>query len=531
MTEEREHHLVLADQLIQQGDPRGELAILHDRIMQGDTALLPQACAIIEANLGEWLGFDAKVHRVELDSFDGDLRIVLSDASTVTMRWGFIDRYQVRDLDQLAQLWDRPAVRLTGFGAHGLSAGELRSFLEARDTSRIAEIQLAGATLNQADIEGICVLPKLRSFSADHCTGLDDDGLRFIAGRGLERLRLVGGTATPSVLERMPLDRLELLTMRDLRPAFDSETLFRLREAGRLRSLALGPLEPVPAGDLTWLGELQMLEHIDLRAVGGLGLPFLRTLAGMPALTRVYVGASQGSLLASVDSHSNIKIGRRQYSDELLESLCNLPFVRGIDLSPQPQLSDRDLRCLSLLPDLRSLSITDCRQLEGGFLVPLDHLRHLVLDHCTRIEDTALSALAAAPIQHLSLFGCNAVKGRFLGSLAHLRSLDLGRIELDDEAFELLLSQKGLRELDLSETTLSNARLRALVDAMPKLKRLSLRQSRGITSSGFLSLLDLGELSRVEVAGTRFRHPERFEMVAAFSARHEPLPPPKDLFD
>jgi hypothetical protein len=193
-----------------------------------------------------------------------------------------------------------------------------------------------------------------------------------------------------------------------------------------------------------------------------------------------------------------------------------------------PQLRDADLACLAQLPDLRALAIVDCPNVEGSFLKRLDRLRYLRLDHSGSITDRSLPL---SSIEHLSLFGCTGVNGAFLDGLPLLKSLDLGRVELDDDAFALLLRQRDLRSLDLSETTLSNARLRSIVDAMPKLRRLSLRLSRGITSSGFLPLLELEHLKRIEVTGTTFRHADRFEGVAAFPPRHELMLVPPDLFD
>ena len=192
MTEEREHHLVLADQLIQQGDPRGELAVIQDRIFEAHRTkdqptlerLLPQARAIIEADLSKWVGFDVEVETVRVD-LDGSLNIGLRGGQLLTMRWGVIDswyHFDHSDLARLEQLCDRPAVRLRGFGLAGLHPGNLTQILEARAFEAIVDVHVSGSAINSDDVDALARWP-LRSFAAVACSGLDDDALVRIGAR------------------------------------------------------------------------------------------------------------------------------------------------------------------------------------------------------------------------------------------------------------------------------------------------------------------------------------------------------------
>src|SRR5688572_17942691 len=185
---------------MQRGDPRGELAVIHDRILEGERGLLSQARAIIEENLSRWLGFDVDVQRTDID-LDGDLRIEMRGSLVVTMRWGVINgwfEYTDRD-DRVEQIWDRPEVRLQRFCRNGLEAGELAQFLE-RDVSLIAGVELASCSIGAEDLDAIAGLPGLRCFGAYDGDGVDDGAILQVGSRALERLMLAGGEVTPAVL-------------------------------------------------------------------------------------------------------------------------------------------------------------------------------------------------------------------------------------------------------------------------------------------------------------------------------------------
>lgn len=547
--EARAPNLVVADWLSERGDPRGELGMLFDRVRsaspQERTPLVGAIRALAAEHLEEWTGVGgAQIFDVEYSEPD-DLVAIHAGHATFLFRWTFLVGIQSAGgfLDP-SGVWDRPGTLLQILTLTEAEAGRTWRTIEGRDErdlSLLTTVGLFSSALDEGDFRALGALPNLLRFGLHDCRGVTDAGVQHVARRGLRALSLGTPGVSPAILYKTPLFDLESLEITEADRPFDGQDLSCLEDAHRLRRLLIRPVAATE-NELRTLIPLKSLRELSLQDVPSIGPVTLEVLQEMEAIEGVQITTlgEEPTDLWSLGSTELVELTGDPFALELLESLCQLRFVRGLSVTRSSQLGDDMLVCLESLPDLRALALDDCPDITGAFLRRLTRFprfRFLRLDRCSGLREGALEGLSALRgLRALSLYRCTQLDGRFLEHLRpEVETLNLGGIDLDDGAFEGLLALEDLRRLDLSETELSNERLARLVARMPHMEDLSLRRCRGITPDGFLQLLGLPRLQRLEVAGTGFRHRQRFEQkyheaVISYSPDVDPAWPEPDDF-
>lgn len=334
------------------------------------------------------------------------------------------------------------------------------------------------------------------------------EGLRVIAGENFPatatELDLRGRDLGNGVLQEvLQLHALTQLSLADNR----IDDLSGLSELGGLRTLDLSGneirdisqlgklsnlyslnLDGNPLGDLSPLYQLEKLSNLSLRGVS------LRE-GELEQISSVLPGCA---ILTDGDSEGVTSI-----------CLCGARFDTAATQLNLSGLGIRDLGCLSLCTELRSLDLSSNAISDLSPLMSLQKLEKLRLNNNQITDLRPLIGLPA--LRHLEVTGNAVTETSAVGSLAGLQLLDLSDNPLAD--FSGLKKLGELQTLRLENTGLRDKDLENL-HGLKKLYRLALEQNDGITAEAMSALraalpecdISLGSLVyTVELGGVDYR--------------------------
>jgi hypothetical protein len=400
----REPNLVLSDWLSERGDPRGELGIVHDRLIEARSAedharareLLRVASDLVRAHLSSWLGFDVEVGAVV--DVDRDL-IVETDAGRADLRWSRIVGLS-GGVDRVAMAFGRPAVALSTIHVTRALPGQLWRMLEGQrseDLARLSVVGVSDTTLDEGDVRMMSGLPGLSGLFAKKTQGLDTARVAHLLPR-LASLILVETLPAPSILYDPGVDGLEELVLLDLAIAVEATDLGRVAASRSLRRLALSPVRSLDAGVMAAVCGIRNLRSLELWRFPELSAPAAERI-GTLGLDHVVLAPS-GGVLPNLASSGIVGA----HTVDVLRVIARLPFVRGVAVL-DPAATDDHLLRIAELPDLRALDVRCSDRATGRFLdaLPL-RLSFLRIAGCPNLEPSRLMALAEhRSIRQLSL--------------------------------------------------------------------------------------------------------------------------------
>jgi uncharacterized protein (TIGR02996 family) len=256
--------------------------------------------------------------------------------------------------------------------------------------------------------------------------------------------------------------------------------------------------------EASWPGYRRWKDHFSFEWVKGLPssayprsdgadlgqIPF-ETLPDFPYLTTLRRLSSPPSadVLTRLHSRTNFHTleigGWGGFSDDDLEPLRQVKFIRGLDLSSEG-LTDAGLEHFLHLKSLRSLDLSYTRLSAAGVarLTAFRKLRRLRLDRVD-VGDAELVGLA---------------------KLRDLRCLSLNRTELTDAGLKRLARLKDqLVELDVGWTKVTAKSLDTIL-SFTKLRSLGIAKMDGLDDGNVMRLAALPELRKLDVGRTQVSH-------------------------
>ncbi|MDP6445120.1 MAG: cytochrome c [Pirellulaceae bacterium] len=189
-------------------------------------------------------------------------------------------------------------------------------------------------------------------------------------------------------------------------------------------------------------------------------IPDMDQLRGLPELTAINFG-------------STVVTGRELAELERLSGLTSVEIYRG------EALSNEDLAHLGALRRLKKLCVHSGRRLTDGGLAhfaELNDLEQLSLVDCRKITDAGLRHLEdLSRLNYLGLFQTN-VTGTGVERLSELRILTLGKTPVSREGLECVARLENLEVLSLSDTSTADGDLRQL-EGLVKLQKLDINNT------------------------------------------------------
>ena len=172
-------------------------------------------------------------------------------------------------------------------------------------------------------------------------------------------------------------------------------------------------------------------------------------------------GISGDSLkyLANTPNLQSLDItGCAQLEPDALKHLANTPNLQSLNISGCRQLDHDSLEHLANTPKLQSLDISYCEQLEPDalkHLAKIPNLQSLDISVCEQLEPDALKHLANTPnLKFFRMTGCDRLEPDALKHLANtpkLQSLDItGCAQLESDALKHLAKTPNLQSLNIS---------------------------------------------------------------------------------
>lgn len=169
------------------------------------------------------------------------------------------------------------------------------------------------------------------------------------------------------------------------------------------------------------------------------------------------------------------------------------------------------LKDLGKVPEITSLSLTNCQELRDPDLSPLQKLGKLTtlrLNGADKLSSQGFSHLSNLGQLHwLHLTGSNFTDDAVahLTKLERLVGLNLGHTKIGDQGMVSLPSLPQLKELDLSHTSITDDAVAQLYK-MPRLRHLDLSNT-SITDEGLIHFSKLFPLlTRLDLGGTKVSH-------------------------
>jgi hypothetical protein len=314
----------------------------------------------------------------------------------------------MRPLDWLPALW-LAATALTipcGCGGSaappGPAAAPRNLVAQARkalrdDDDHVVALTFLASSVTDAELAALAEHPHLRELTLQECPEITDDGLAALAGaKSLVSLKLLQVPIGDDGLAHLA----GATELNDLLLAHS-----RVRGAG-LAHLADLPLEGLTihsstasAEELAAIVKLAHLKSLELHCahLHVEDLPPLAELAQLESLvlTRTPLGPAGLARIAGLPKLKRLLLDAADMSDGQVELLNSLPALEEIDLYNAP-VTDAGLAQLEL-PNLKSLSLADCRQLTDAGLKNLGGLSQLeTLNLCgSGVAGLDLTGLAA----------------------------------------------------------------------------------------------------------------------------------------
>ena len=308
------------------------------------------------------------------------------------------------------------------------------------------------------------------------------EGLRVIAGENFPatateldlRDRDLGNGVLQEVLQLHALTRLSLADNR-------IDALGSISELGGLRTLDLSGNN---IRDISQLGKLSKLHSLNLDGNPLGDLSPLYRLEELGSLSLRGVSLREGEL----EQLTTILPGCAILTDSDTEDvtsiwLCGTHFDTGASQLSLSGLGLREIQCLSLCSQLRSLDLTNN---EISDLSPLMNLQKLEKLRISGNQITDLRPLIGLPaLRYLEVTGNAVTETSAVGSLAALQTLDLSDNPIGD--FSGLKKLSELQSLRLENTGLADADLEQLY-GLKKLNRLALERNDGLTAEAMSAL-------------------------------------------
>ena len=247
----------------------------------------------------------------------------------------------------------------------------------------------------------------------------------------------------------------------------------------------------VTDSDLPQLAALPYLTHLDLSQtrITDLGLQQLKSAPGIVELNLYYAEQITDEGLAAVKGWQKLRrinLRGTKVTDTTLEHLANVATVEAIDVG-FAQITDVGLDRLTPLVNLKELVVGGNKLTDMGLqaLRQLPGLTHLSLGGSQRTDsglwtisltESGLEAIATLKdLRELRLDGL-PVTARLLEKLkplARLERLSLqGCIRLNDDAVSVLAALPALRVLDVKGSAMTEKGLAELRQAKPKMQIL-----------------------------------------------------------
>ena len=275
---------------------------------------------------------------------------------------------------------------------------------------------------------------------------------------------------------------------KELRPSF----LFKIRNTAYLLFpvLLIAVAVVMAAPELFWERELAFPEQESAGILYGEPMP------PMPESEAVMLGAAQGtvyvprgvrvSLEARGDTRLDLvppeaaawirEVTIDRPSDRSVIAVSDWPRLEKLTLLNAGDLSEESFLGIDGIWHLRALHLDNIALSDGIIeaIARLDRLRELTLSHCTELDSTGLSKLAALRLGTLDLtlpeFGDEELQA--LAQLRHVESLRLAQTSVSDSGLYSVLPTLTLKELTLvSDWGVGDMTLEAL-GKMPRLEKL-----------------------------------------------------------
>lgn len=170
-------------------------------------------------------------------------------------------------------------------------------------------------------------------------------------------------------------------------------------------------------------------------------------------------------------------------------------------------LNCRIMEGLSRLSQVESLTLSEVGMTQEWmrYIAGIWRLCNLTLDHADISDDAmdcigSLTALEAVSLANTHV-RISESSGTILRNFPNLRVLYLSNTPLDDKGLERLVECKGIHDLFLDGTKITDAGLASLTN-LPNLEELFLANT-AITDSGIQHICKLARLRALDVHGTR----------------------------
>jgi len=401
---------------------------------------------------------------------DGFLKHIgnLKNLRSLNLDWTGVTDVGVQQLAALPRL-EVIAVRGTGVTEAGLAALKGLSQLRILSLSRLPITDTGLATIGElknlqnlsldqtrvgnAGLAHLGGLSQLATLDLSR-TAVTEDGLASL--QRLKNLRILSlqglpgltDTAVPKIL------RLKALRIVDLRDTQISAAAFEVLKSARpgLQCTWSEPNHETASAVLASGG------HLDVRLAGTSTDRPVNSTAEIPStpfhITRVRLAGSRETL------------------NKLLPAIANprLDGLVALDLSGTP-IDDADISRLKALVTLRELNLADTRVTDAGLehLKDFVALKRLVLDG-DAIRGSGLMHLQELPELEELRLGCPNLTELFLSELSGFKKLErlsLAKSNSSDEGAKYLAPLTHLKELDISQTHISAARVAELTKSLP----------------------------------------------------------------
>ncbi len=361
--------------------------------------------------------------------------------------------------------------------------------------------------------------------------------------KNLQELSLLGNFTDESLAELVPLGQLEVLQLNQNKP-FARLDLDCLENKPRLKRLITGGIEPTDEA-YARIGKLSTLDYLatSYGAATNTGMSHLGKLGKLKTLmldssqeqSRVTgegllaIGKLETLVNLIVDgkfSHGNagdegtiddrlivdwfpqlkrlkvLRLSNCWFTNAGLNELSTLPALVRLNLSGE--LPDDGMPHLGTMSTLRHLSLTGNYVSNEGLakLKGLTNLESLSLYSAHKITDEGLAPLAAfAKLKELTITD-GKIEGRGLAPITTLTSLSLENNPVDDAGVEIIVRNKQLTDLNLSDTKITDKALELIGHSLPRLTELQLQHTQ-VTDAGIVELKPLPHLREVDASGSQ----------------------------
>lgn len=311
-------------------------------------------------------------------------------------------------------------------------------------------LRMEQASITDETIAQIAKFPKVDDLLLDRC-GITDECLKSLGqSKTIKRIRAPRTKLSDAGLAYLKdTVQLELLDLSDCNQISD-QGLSHIKGLSKLRNLSLwGPR--ITDDGMKYLSGMTNMVAISFQDCGVTDQSF-GALSGMTKLKefdifRTRVGNDALGAIAGAKEMSKMKLRDCAITTKgIVEHIMKFPNLTALDLS--------------------ETTIKDAALVEIG---KLDKLEDLNLWH-TRVTDSGLAALTSSKLKRLNLDDTNIGDGAIehLAKIETLEFLHIGKTAVTDDKIGELAKLKNLKDLILTNTTLSKKAVASLQEKLPK---------------------------------------------------------------